>query len=68
MRRTDIALAPLAAPLNAFPLIQARAVDTFCEGITRLFSDSTFDVSVDRKSHQSVPRQRQFPPLSVRSA
>ena len=52
MRRTDIASAPASAPLNAFPLIQADAVDTFCEGITRLFADTTFDVSVDRKSHQ----------------
>jgi AraC-like DNA-binding protein len=53
MRRTDTAFSPAVPPLNAFPLIQARAVDTFCEGITRLFSDSTFDVSVDRKAHQS---------------
>ena len=44
--------APATAPLDAFPLIRADAVDTFCDGITRLFADSSFDVSVDRKSHQ----------------
>ncbi|MGD9920567.1 MAG: AraC family transcriptional regulator [Pseudorhodoplanes sp.] len=50
MRRTDTA--PASTPLNAFPLIAARSVDTFCEGITRLFADSSFDVTIDRKSHQ----------------
>lgn len=39
--------------LNAFPLIEAHSIDTFCDGISRLFSDSSFDVSVDRKSHQA---------------
>jgi AraC-like DNA-binding protein len=52
MRRTDIARDPATAPLDAFPLIQADTVGTFCDGISRLFADSTFDVSVDRKSHQ----------------
>lgn len=51
MRRIDTA--PASTPLNAFPLIEAHAVDAFCEGITRLFADASFDVLVDRKSHQS---------------
>jgi AraC-like DNA-binding protein len=45
--------APVSMSLNAFPLIEARTVDSFCEGITRLFADSSFDVSIDRKSHLS---------------
>lgn len=49
MRRIETA--PASTPLSAFPLIEARTVDTFCEGITRLFADSSFDVVVDRKSH-----------------
>jgi AraC-like DNA-binding protein len=45
--------APVSTSLNAFPLIEARTIDSFCEGITRLFSDASFDVSVDRKAHLS---------------
>ncbi|MGV3634133.1 MAG: AraC family transcriptional regulator, partial [Pseudorhodoplanes sp.] len=51
MRRIDNA--PASTPLNAFPLIEANAIDAFCEGITRLFADSSFDVLVDRKAHRS---------------
>lgn len=58
MRRIDTA--PASTPLKAFPLIEARTVDTFCEGITRLFADSSFDVVVDRKSHQSFQASVSF--------
>ena len=47
-------------PLDRFPLIDTGRVDEFRAGITHLFSDSTFDVSVDRKSHENFGARVNF--------
>jgi AraC-like DNA-binding protein len=50
VRRSNIA--PASTPLRACPFIEATTIERFCDGITRLFADSSFDVITDRKSDQ----------------
>lgn len=57
--------------VNASTLIQTQDIGKFCHGIARLFVDSTFDVSVDRKSHQAFRvsvHYRQFNHVGVMHA
>ena len=39
----------LGAPLQGFPLIETQDLDEFSHGVTRLFGDFSFDISIDRK-------------------